>query len=146
VPKPEISIQVFLPWIWLWMSFEHSWQRSHYLEPEKSGRVSHWVFGYSGWWFLKSKNRFWSLTGGSIKYQRASFDPKPSFKKWRNLTLIKTSFCLLFLENYQFYEVFRIPKIGGPFGFWKHQRTKRKAVRIWIFYLKQPRNWRLFHS
>jgi hypothetical protein len=46
-------------------------------------------------WFIKSKNPFSSLTGGSTKYQRASFDLQPSFRKWKNLTLINDQFLLV---------------------------------------------------
>jgi hypothetical protein len=110
------------------------------------------------WSFLKSKNRFWSLTGGCIKYQRASFDPKPSFKNWKKLTLINDQFLLVIswvlwvlwsFSNTQNWRSFWLlktsknqakgcedlnffiltnPPTGGPFGFWKHQRAK---PRMW---------------
>jgi hypothetical protein len=64
------------------------------------GTWKEWAGKSLGIWILwmmvlKIKEPVWSLTGGSIKYQRASFDPKPSFKKWRNLTLINDQFLLV---------------------------------------------------
>jgi len=100
---------------------------SHYLEPGKGGSVSHWVFGSSWLMVLKTKNRFWSLTGGSTIYQRASFDPKLSFKKCKNLTLINDQFLLVISWQLSVLWSFSNTQIWRSFWLLKTSKSEAKG-------------------